>query len=126
MPAVYQKMASHCSIKTPIFYSLSNMPGGVWKWEQKWAKSLANHRDILNLDSMTRIGFGQNELPPMAQPGLLERSRHAGDWQCGMSETEYKTHLSLWAIRPHPVAGNDLRSMTPATLAILTNRDVIA
>jgi alpha-galactosidase len=35
--------------------------------------------------------------------------------------------MSLWAILAAPLlAGNDLRSMTPATLAILTNRDVIA
>ena len=44
-----------------------------------------------------------------------------------MSETEYKTHMSLWSILAAPLlAGNDLRSMSPEILAILTNREVIA
>ncbi len=45
----------------------------------------------------------------------------------GMTDTEYQTHMSLWAMLAAPLlAGNDLRSMSPAILAILTNRDVIA
>jgi len=44
-----------------------------------------------------------------------------------MTDTEYKTHMSLWAMLAAPLlAGNDLRKMAPETLAILTNRDVIA
>jgi alpha-galactosidase len=44
-----------------------------------------------------------------------------------MSETEYKTHMSLWCMLAAPLlAGNDLRSMSPEILAILTNREVIA
>jgi alpha-galactosidase len=44
-----------------------------------------------------------------------------------MSDTEYKTHMSLWAMLAAPLlAGNDLRNMAPETLAILTNREVIA
>src|SRR6185437_12743402 len=38
-----------------------------------------------------------------------------------------RTHMSLWAILAAPLlAGNDLSTMTPETIAILTNRDVIA
>ncbi len=45
----------------------------------------------------------------------------------GMTETEYKTHMSLWAMLAAPLlAGNDLRQMNAETLAILTNREVIA
>jgi len=44
-----------------------------------------------------------------------------------MTDTEYKTHMSLWAMLAAPLlAGNDLRQMTSETLAILTNADVIA
>jgi alpha-galactosidase len=44
-----------------------------------------------------------------------------------MSDTEYKTHMSLWSILAAPLlAGNDLRSMSPSILAILTNKEVIA
>jgi alpha-galactosidase len=45
----------------------------------------------------------------------------------GMSKDEYKTHMSLWALLAAPLlAGNDLSNMSPETLAILTNKDVIA
>jgi alpha-galactosidase len=45
----------------------------------------------------------------------------------GMTDTEYRSHFSLWAMLAAPlIAGNDLDHMTPETLAILTNRDVIA
>jgi alpha-galactosidase len=44
-----------------------------------------------------------------------------------MKTEEYKTHMSLWAILAAPLlAGNDLSTMTPETVALLTNRDVIA
>ena len=45
----------------------------------------------------------------------------------GMNATEYRTHMTLWAMLAAPLlAGNDLSAMTPETLSILTNRDVIA
>jgi alpha-galactosidase len=44
-----------------------------------------------------------------------------------MSEGEYRTHLGLWAILAAPlIAGNDLTRMTPFTVDMLTNREVIA
>ena len=44
-----------------------------------------------------------------------------------MNEDEYRTHFSLWAILAAPlIAGNDLTKMTPYTVAMLTNREVIA
>jgi alpha-galactosidase len=44
-----------------------------------------------------------------------------------MTFNEYIAHFSLWAILNAPlIAGNDLRSMSDSTRAILTNRDVIA
>jgi alpha-galactosidase len=45
----------------------------------------------------------------------------------GMSETEYRTHMTLWSMLAAPLlAGNDLEHMSPEILGILTNRDVIA
>jgi alpha-galactosidase len=44
-----------------------------------------------------------------------------------MNHSEYVTHMSLWALLAAPLlAGNDLLSMTPETLGILTNRELIA
>ena len=45
----------------------------------------------------------------------------------GMTNTEYRSHFSLWSILAAPLlAGNDLRSMTPEIRDILTNKEVIA
>jgi alpha-galactosidase len=44
-----------------------------------------------------------------------------------MTETEYRSHFSLWAILAAPlIAGNDVSAMKPEIRAILTNREVIA
>ena len=45
----------------------------------------------------------------------------------GMTDVEYRTHFSMWAMLAAPlIAGNDLRSMNSATREILTNKEVIA
>ena len=45
----------------------------------------------------------------------------------GMTDVEYRSHFSLWAILAAPlIAGNDLRDMRPEIHDILTNKDVIA
>ena len=44
-----------------------------------------------------------------------------------MTVDEYRAHFSMWAMMASPLmAGNDLRSMTPETRDLLTNREVIA
>lgn len=45
----------------------------------------------------------------------------------GMTDVEYRSQFSLWAIMAAPlIAGNDLRQMSKATLETLTNKEVIA
>jgi alpha-galactosidase len=44
-----------------------------------------------------------------------------------MSVNEDRAHFSMWAMLAAPlIAGNDLRDMTPETIGILTNKEVIA
>jgi alpha-galactosidase len=45
----------------------------------------------------------------------------------GMTDVEYRSHFSLWAILAAPlISGNDLRSMRPEIRDILINKEVIA
>jgi alpha-galactosidase len=45
----------------------------------------------------------------------------------GMTEDEYKTHMSLWVLLAAPLlAGNDLSRMSAADKSILMNREAIA
>ncbi len=131
MPAIYQKMGEALRKSgRPIVYSLCQYGRvEVWKWGADVGGNLwRTTGDIRDTwDSMTRIGFGQNELAQWARPGHWNDPDMLEIGNGGMSETEYKTHMSLWAILAAPLlAGNDLRSMSPAILEILTNRDVIA
>jgi alpha-galactosidase len=45
----------------------------------------------------------------------------------GMSDTEYRSHFSLWSVMAAPLLiGTDLRKASPATFGILGNKEVIA
>jgi alpha-galactosidase len=131
MPAIYQKMGD-ALLQTgrPIVYSLCQYGRfDVWKWGPEVGGNLwRTTGDIRDTwDSMTGIGFRQDDLAQYAKPGHWNDPDMLEIGNGGMSDTEYKTHLSLWAMLAAPLlAGNDLRQMTPETLAILTNREVIA
>ena len=131
MPAVYQKMGD-ALLKTrrPIVYSLCQYGRhDVWKWGPEVGGNLwRTTGDISdNWNSMTRIGFSQNDLAPFAKSGHWNDPDMLEVGNGGMTNDEYKTHMSLWAILAAPLlAGNDIRNMTPETKAILLNREVIA
>jgi alpha-galactosidase len=131
MQAVYQKMGDALrATGRPIVFSLCQYGrADVWKWGPEVGGNLwRTTGDIRDTwDSMSRIGFGQSELAGYAKPGHWNDPDMLEIGNGGMSETEYRTHMSLWAMLAAPLlAGNDLRSMPPGVLEILTNREVIA
>jgi alpha-galactosidase len=131
MQAVYQKMGDALrATGRPIVYSLCQYGRqDVWKWGADVGGNVwRTTGDISdNWDSMSRIGFRQDDLAPYAKVGHWNDPDMLEVGNGGMSDVEYRTHLSLWALLAAPLlAGNDLRDMKPEMLAILTNRDVIA
>lgn len=90
--------------------------------------------------NMWRIG---GDIGPVFTKGVLRLldadAKHAaaagpGSWNDadmlevgnGMAEEQDKAHFSLWCMLASPlIAGNDLRTMTAATIAILTNKHAI-
>ena len=131
MRAVYQIMGDALlKAGRPIVYSLCQYGrADVWKWGAEvggnaW-RTTGDIRD--NWDSMAKIGFAQDELAAWTKPGHWNDPDMLEIGNGGMSDEEYKVHMSLWSILAAPLlAGNDLRSMTPAIHEILTNREVIA
>ena len=76
--------------------------------------------------SMERIGFAQDALAPYAAPGHWNDPDMLEIGNGGMTDTEYRTHMTLWSMLAAPlIAGNDLRDMSDDQ-AILMNREVIA
>jgi len=131
MQAVYTKMHDALA-KTgrPIVYSLCQYGlYRVWAWGASVGGNLWRTTEDIsdNYDRMSVIGFDQNG---------LEKSAGAGHWndpdmlEVGngrMNADENLTHMSLWCLLAAPlIAGNDLSKMNPYTLAVLTNKEVIA
>ncbi len=77
--------------------------------------------------TMTGIGFDKDGDPADAGPGGWNDPDMLEVGNGRMSEDEYRTHMTLWAMLAAPLMlGNDVRTMTPATIALLENRAVIA
>ena len=81
-----------------------------------------------NWNSMSHIGFDlQIPLTSYAGPGHWNDPDMMEVGNGGMTNDEYKTHFSLWAMLAAPlIAGNDVRNLSDDTKAILLNKDVIA
>ena len=131
MRAVYQKMGDALlATGRPIVYSLCQYGRAD---VQEWGPSVGGNLwrttgDIRDsYDSMEKIGFDQNRLAPFAAPGHWNDPDMLEVGNGGMTADEYRTHMSLWSLLSAPLlAGNDIRSARPETLAILMNREVIA
>ncbi|MGD0125932.1 MAG: glycoside hydrolase family 27 protein [Terriglobia bacterium] len=131
MQAVYQKMGDALlKAGRPIVYSLCQYGrADVWNWGAKVGGNLwRTTGDISDhWKSMEEIGFRQFAIAPYDRPGHWNDPDMLEVGNGGMSDDEYRTHMSLWSLLAAPLlAGNDLRSMSAETRAILMNREVIA
>lgn len=115
----------------PIVYSLCQyglLNSGEWgpKVGGNLWRTTGDIRD--SWESMSHIGFDQQApLAKFSGPGHWNDPDMLEIGNGGMSDTEYLTHMSLWSLLAAPLlAGNDLRSVPPATMEILTNKEVIA
>ena len=131
MKTAYNKMHDALA-KTgrPIVLSLCQYGWNkVWEWGPSVGGNLwRTTGDISDrYGVMAEIGFDQNGLEKFAGPGHWNDPDMLEVGNGGMNEDEYRTHFSLWCMLAAPlIAGNDLTRMTPYTVEILTNREVIA
>jgi alpha-galactosidase len=131
MQAVYRKMAEALRrTGRPIVLSLCQYGlESVWAWGASIGGNLWRTTEDINdsWDRMSDIGFEQNGLEKFAGPGHWNDPDMLEVGNGKMSHDEYLTHMSLWCLLAAPLlAGNDLSKMTPETLAILTNPEVVA
>ena len=114
----------------PIVFSLCQYGNdAVWRWGAQVGGNLwRTTGDISDhYARMAEIGFGQAGLSRFSGPGHWNDPDMLEIGNGGMKPDEYRTHMSLWAILAAPLlAGNDLTDMTSETVAMLTNREVIA
>jgi alpha-galactosidase len=116
--------------KRPIVFNLCQYGiGSVWEWGSSVGGHLWRTTDDIfdNYSRMTSIGFAQAGLSRTAGPGHWNDPDMLEVGNGGMTQDEYKTQMSLWAILAAPLlAGNDLANMSKETHAILANRGIIA
>jgi alpha-galactosidase len=113
----------------PIVYSLCEW-GDQQPWE--WASDVGNlwrtTGDISdNWSSLKSIIKSNLPLAAAAGPGKWNDPDMLEVGNGGMTDTEYRTHFSLWSMMSSPLLiGTDLRKASPETMSILLNKDVIA
>ncbi|WP_205648281.1 glycoside hydrolase family 27 protein [Actinomadura rubteroloni] len=113
----------------PIFYSICDWgESKPWTWAAGVGHSWRTTGDIGDSwSSMISIAHQNQPLASYAKPGAWNDPDMLEVGNGGMTDTEYRTHFSLWAQMAAPLLiGSDLRTATPAALAILKNTDVIA
>ncbi len=131
MQAAYRKMHNALeSTGRPIVFSLCQYGlEQVWRWGASVGGNLwRTTGDVQpNYDRISVIGFDQNGLQRFAGPGHWNDPDMLEIGNGHMTLEEERTQMSLWCILAAPLlAGNDLTHMSPQTLEILTNPDVIA
>jgi alpha-galactosidase len=116
----------------PIFFSVcewgENKP---WLWAGKPpvdAQSWRTTGDITDTyASMLKIFKKNVVLDSYATPGHWNDPDMLEVGNGGMTDVEYRSHFSLWAIMSAPLLiGTDLRTIKPDALQILLNKEVIA
>ena len=128
---VYQKMgdALHATGR-PIVYSLCEYGmGSVEKWGADVSGNLWRTTDDIRDEWESMMFNIEKQVPtaPYAGPGHWNDPDMLEIGNGHMSNDEYRTHMSLWALTAAPLlAGNDIRTMSAETKAILLNKEVIA
>jgi alpha-galactosidase len=131
MKDAYKKMQQALlATGRPIVYSFCQYGwDAVWEWGPSLGANLWRTTGDINAtyDRMTLIGFSQAGLSKYAAPGHWNDPDMLEVGNGKLKPDENRTHMSLWVLLAAPLlAGNDLSQMPPETLAILTNREVIA
>lgn len=106
-----------------------------WEWAGKIGNSWRTTGDIRD-DWKGSVTYSLGTMDIVDKNEPLYTHAGPGHWNDpdmlevgngGMTDTEYRTHFSLWAMMAAPlIAGNDVVGMTDRTRAIPLNRGVIA
>jgi alpha-galactosidase len=130
VPAYYKMGLALRASGRPIVYSLCQYG---WLDVGEWGASVGGNLwrttgDISDRwDSMANIGFNQNGREKYAGPGHWNDPDMLEIGNGGMTDTEYRTHMSLWSMLAAPLlAGHDVRTMSDSIKEILLNKEVIA
>jgi alpha-galactosidase len=113
----------------PIVYSICEWgQNNPWEWAADVGHLWRTTGDISD-DWGSMLGILKRNLPlaPYAGPGHWNDPDMLEVGNGGMTDTEYRSHFSMWSIMAAPLLiGADLRTASQETFDILGNREVIA
>jgi alpha-galactosidase len=99
--------------------------GNLWRTTGDITDKWNGKKDYSN-GVMTIVDLNE-PLWPYATPGHWNDPDMLEVGNGGMTQEEYKSHFSLWAMMAAPlIAGNDIPHMTPEIRSILLNKEIIA
>jgi alpha-galactosidase len=113
----------------PIVYSICEWgQSRPWEWAADVGHLWRTTGDITDSwDSVKTLIASNLPLAEAAGPGHWNDPDMLEVGNGGMTQTEYRTHFSMWAVMAAPLLiGSDLREVSQETLDILLNEDVIA
>jgi len=113
----------------PILYSICEWgESQPWTWAGSVGNSWRTTLDVTdNYSSVLSIYQANIQLGQYAGPGQWNDPDMLEIGNGGMTDIEYRSQFSLWSMMAAPlIIGSDIRTATPATMAILSDSDVIA
>lgn len=102
-----------------------------WSYAPAIAESWRTYTDVgfqasIKYSDVVRNIHANDAHPASAGPGHWSDPDYLGP-ELGMTREEFRTQLSLWSVSAAPlVIGSDVRKLSGATVADLTNREVLA
>jgi alpha-galactosidase len=113
----------------PIVYAICEWgQSRPWEWAAEVGDLWRTTGDISDNWPSLRSIIAQNApLHPHAGPGNWNDPDMMEIGNGGMTGTEYRTHMSMWAMMAAPLLiGTDVRTASPETLSVLGNEEIIA
>jgi alpha-galactosidase len=129
--AAYKKMGDALKqVGRPILYSLCQYGlAHVWTWGASVGANMWRTTGDLdyNYDRFSLVGFEQDGLERFAGPGHWNDPDMLLVGLGKITDDESRTQVGLWSLLAAPlIASADLRKISPESLAILSNPEVIA
>ncbi|WP_431246663.1 NEW3 domain-containing protein [Leifsonia xyli] len=112
-------------------YPESQQSTNTWSYAPEIAQSWRTYTDVGFVNSIKYSDVLRNfdanaRHPEVAGPGHWNDPDYLGP-QLGMTDEEFRSQMALWSMSAAPlVVGSDPRTFSPATVATLTNPDLLA
>ena len=113
-------------LQDSAYWSYTFAPAIANSWRTEFDLGLPDRTPLVTWDDMLRNANSDAAHPEVAGPGHWNDPDYLVP-ELGMTPTEDQTQATLWAMLAAPLMiGSDVRTLSDASIAMLTNRELIA